>query len=117
MNSQAIKIGIIIVALLAATVLFAKNFMSSGGSPDDGMDAVTHWVCKASGCENNFTLSVREMARSNSSQTEAGGPECPDCGKHTTFLAEICPSCQESYELGGHARMPDECPNCGEPLG
>ncbi len=116
MNSQTVKIIVAVVALGVAAVLFGKYFAASDDT-DEGMASTTHWICQNSSCGADFSLTARDMLNfSKTAGLEEGGPPCPSCGKHTTIAAEVCPSCQEPYELGAHGAVPANCPSCNEPL-
>ena len=116
MNSQTVKVIVAVAALGVAAVLFGKYYAGSGNS-GEGMDSTSHWICMNPSCGADFSLTAREMIDfSKNAGLEDGGPPCPTCDKSTTVAAEVCPSCQEPYELGPHGMVPDNCPSCNEPL-
>jgi len=109
----------VILTIIAVAALGTAGYLtlSNGGEtrPDnERMDTEKFFVCKNPECKNEFSMTLREYAKTRGAE---GNPPCPECGKHLTTLAEHCPECHRNIPLVGHASVPPECPFCGHKFG
>ncbi len=113
MNSNSIKVGLLVAALAGAGFLFYRNLAGPSESGVD-MGQPTYWVCRNEACGKDFEISLAELAKK---RDDNGRVACTFCGQLKTTRANPCPSCSRNLEFIGHGDLPEVCPYCKANVG
>ena len=112
-KKNAVKIGIIVVCLIAAAVIFIKT--RSQNSAPVSLKGQKIWIkCTNEACgaeyqmdSEKFYLAMDKSAVPLSMQAPA--LVCEKCGKESAYMAEKCPKCKAVFVVDNSGK----CPKCG----
>ncbi len=89
-KKKLIMIGIIVVCLAAAAIIFVKNMSRDGRGRTSASE--TMWVkCSNPDCEAEYEMNIREYHKRvqiDADSMEALPMRCEKCGKDSAYLAE-----------------------------
>ena len=112
-KKNAVKVGIIVVCLIAAAVIFIKT-----SSQDSAPTATSQmiWIkCTNEACGAEYEMNIQKysglMAEKGSMPPTMQAPAvvCEKCGKETANRAEKCPKCGTVFFMDNSGK----CPKCG----
>lgn len=116
-RKNAIKVGIIVVCLSAAAVIFIKtSSQDSASTPFKGQKIWLKCTNEACGAEyqidsEKFHLAIGKSTSPFSMHTPA--LVCEKCGKETAYRAEKCPKCGTVFIKSRTLEPINKCPKCG----
>jgi len=115
-TKKAIMIGVIVVCLVAAAIIYVKN-MPRGGRGRTSAGATTWLKCTNPDCGAAYEMSESEYIKWVQESTYSMGPvpiRCEKCGEYSAYQAIKCEKCGTVFVMG---TVPDDfadrCPECG----
>ena len=115
-KKKPVMIGVIVVCLIAAAVIFIKTSSQDSASTAKGQMI---WIkCADEACGAEYQMDSEKFGLAI---MKGGMPStipvlvCEKCGKETAYRAEKCPKCGTVFFKGamGEQKFPDTCPKCG----
>ena len=104
-TKKNLVIGVTVVCLFAASILFYRSFFGGSGGAGAAGDGQAALMCTSCG---GFEVSMDEFREMISQQAPgammmAAGTvamECPKCGKKTCYQARKCKKCETIFVTG-----------------
>ena len=111
-KKKPVMIGIIIVCLAAAAVIFIKTSSQNSASTAKGQMIWLKCANEACGTEyqmdsEKFSLAIMEGGMPTTMQAPALA--CEKCGEKSAYRAEKCPKCGTVFFMDNSGK----CPKCG----
>ncbi len=110
-----IKIGVVVVALAAAGIIF---WITSTGdaTPPAGVDTSTDWKCLA--CRHEFSLTSVECREAEVRAGDTAPIHCNGCAEKQAYRAATCTVCGTKYFGPEAPGQSGACPKChpNEPI-
>jgi DNA-directed RNA polymerase subunit RPC12/RpoP len=119
-NSKAIKIGLIVVLLATAGVVYYVRTRTVGQL--DTAASASPYICPVDGTVRDVTpAQFDELRRTGEIGPLEGAPprtpgyyaRCPKCGKRIMVLGARCPKDKTVFPLETKDGSPAACPKCG----
>lgn len=106
---KQLKIGIIIVALSGAALIYFITRTGADPIPDTD-ESATEWMCQK--CEHVFSLTA--MAAGDEYVRAGGRPPlyCPACSEAHAYRVATCPTCGTKHFGFDVPGQPGVCPKC-----
>jgi len=117
-KKKAVMIGVIVVSVVLAIVIFSKSRSGSKGSSLDAFKGELMWVkCSNPDCEAEYQMDKKEYFEYVQTHARPGGMEplaCEKCGENSIHRAVKCPECGTVFFYGqaGPQDFRDRCPKC-----
>ena len=114
-KKKSIMIGIIIVCLILAGVIFSK-YLRPGGSGIDIKRGQMIWL-KCRECRAEYQIDNKdflEYVREHIDPMQMAQPAlvCEECGEESAYRAEKCEKCEKVFFYGAVRNdYPDRCPD------
>jgi len=119
-KKKPIMIGIIVVCLVAAGIIFWLQRPGSSGGIEDIKRGELIWVkCSNPDCGAEYQVDKRdyyEFLQENANPMVMTTPpmECKECGEESVYRAEKCENCGAIFFRGSVPNdFADRCPECG----
>jgi len=115
-KKKSIMIGIIVVCLAAAAIIYVKNMSRDGRGRTAASE--TMWVkCTNPDCGAAYEISESEYiewARESAYSTGPVPMRCEKCGEDSAYQAIKCEKCETVFVMGTVTDdFADRCPECG----
>ena len=117
---KPVMIGVIVVCLAVAGLVFWGTSGGGGGGIDDISDAEMTWVkCRNKACNAEYETGLKEYYQTISANANPMGPTpaltCEKCAEPSVYKAEKCqnPDCGIVFQSGSVPNdFSDRCPKC-----